>query len=323
MVDHGGMAYTVVICTHNQATRLRRTLDDAARIAPPVAPWELLIIDNASSDETPSLLEERWWRRPEWNVRIAHEEKLGLSNARNRAVAEARGNYIIFMDDDETPDEGWLMAYERAIEQYQPDALGGRIEVLFEDGDRPSWLQDELLGFLGKLDHGDRSFRLEDGNLLIFGGNFGFRREVFKDAGLFDCELGRKGRVNSGGEDTQMCRRLLKLGRHVRWVPEALIYHRIQSGKLRRRYFLDLHYRMGWSHGEQKRGRGRHIPPAYVVPQFWRACKAALRQRLRHGGDMSLRKEMNVAYFVGFAAGWMFGDGGYDAAPVDAQVGGA
>ena len=315
VVDDSGMVYTVALCTHNQAQRLRRTLEDLAAVKDPSAPWELLIVDNASSDETASLIAANYWRKPEWNIRTVYEEKLGLSYARNRAIEDAHGEYIIFMDDDETPDADWLIAYESAIEQHHPDALGGRIEVLFEDGERPPWLQDELLGFLGKLDHGEKPFWLEDSNRLIFGGNFSFRREIFKKTGLFDCDLGRRGRKNTGGEDTQMCRRLLTLGCRVRWVPDAVIYHRIQSGKLKRRYFVDLHYRMGFSQGTSKRGCSRRIPPAYIVPQLWRACMSALRQRFKHGGDMSLRKEMNVGYFMGFIMGWLCGRIDTDSGP--------
>ena len=69
------------------------------------------------------------WRPPGIPVRIVREEKLGLSNARNRALDEARGEYVVFMDDDETPDTGWLRAYETSIAEHRPDALGGRIEV--------------------------------------------------------------------------------------------------------------------------------------------------------------------------------------------------
>src|SRR5512135_2235367 len=135
---------TVALCTHNHEERLERTLRDIGKLNPPSSPWELLIIDNASTDGTSQLAMTADWRRPGMNIRVVREEKLGLSNARNRAIEEATGEYIIFMDDDETPDPHWLGAYERVILAERPDALGGRIVVMFEDGERPKWLQDEL-----------------------------------------------------------------------------------------------------------------------------------------------------------------------------------
>ena len=295
---------TVALCTHNHADRLARTLAALAHLRPTSQPWELVVIDNASTDSTPQLLAANDWRPAKVGVRVVREEKLGISNARNRALQEARGEYVLFMDDDETPDPIWLTAYEQAIVEHQPDALGGRIEVLFEDCARPSWLQDELLGFLGKLDHGEARWLTEPGT-PIFGGNFAFRRSVLEHIGNFDARLGRQGAANIGGEDTEIYRRLIKHGCRVRWVPHAIIHHRIQTPKLRRRYFLDLHFRQGRMEGARKRGNASHFPPAYLVPQVMRAFGRALWRRLTKGPDYSLRLEMNAAYFTGYMLGWM------------------
>lgn len=300
------LAYTVALCTHNHADRLARTLADLSRIRSPERAWELVIIDNASTDATPAVLERHSW--PEgWQVRVLREEKLGLSNARNRAIREAQGEYILFMDDDETPEPDWLQAYERVIVTENPDAVGGRIEVLFEDSDRPSWMEDELLGFVGRLDHGPAARRLTDPKTPIFGGNFGFRVGVFDTIGGFDPILGRKGGSNVGGEDTEIYKRMLNLGCRVWWVPEAVIHHRIQAWKLSRKYFLDLHYRQGQMEGMIKRGDSSRIPPKYLYPQLWRAVWRVVRVRAARGSDYSLRLEMNVAYFLGYISGWFFG----------------
>lgn len=295
---------TVALCTHNHADRLVRTLADLGHLKSPVSPWEFLVIDNASTDTTPALLAKSDWRPAGLDVRIVREEKLGLSNARNRALQEAHGEYILFMDDDETPDMAWLTSYEEAMREHQPDALGGRIEVYFEDGARPRWLQDELLGFLGKLDHGEAGW-LTERSTPIFGGNFAFHRSVFEHIGNFDARLGRQGTANIGGEDTEIYRRLLEHDCRVRWVPEAIINHRIQTPKLRRSYFLDLHFRQGRMEGARKRGAGSRIPPMYVFPQVARAFGHALSTRLRDGANHSLRLEMNAAYFTGFLLGWI------------------
>lgn len=299
---------TVALCTHNHADRLVRTLADLARLEPPAAPWEFLVIDNASTDATPAVLAAGEWRPAEVDVRIVREEKLGLSNARNRALQEARGEYILFMDDDETPDPAWLASYEQAMREYRPDALGGRIEVYFEDGARPRWLQDELLGFLGKLDHGEARWLTERAT-PIFGGNFAFHRGVFERIGNFDARLGRQGAANIGGEDTEIYRRLLEHDCRVRWVPQAVIHHRIQTPKLRRAYFLDLHFRQGRMEGARTRSTATRIPPPYLYPQVARAYGRALAARVRQGAHQSLRLEMNAAYFTGYLLGWVKGMG--------------
>ena len=295
---------TVALCTHNHADRLARTLETLADLHPPGRPWELLVIDNGCTDATPTLLARTAWHPAGVAVRVVREERLGLSNARNRALREARGEYLLFMDDDETPDPEWLRAYEQAMEAFEPDALGGRIEVFFEDGVRPRWLQDELLGFLGKLDHGEARW-LDAPGTPIFGGNFAFRRGVFDTIGDFDARLGRMGKANIGGEDTEIYRRLLAHGCRVRWVPQAIIHHRIQTPKLRRGYFLDLHFRQGRTEGLRARSTQSRIPPTFLFPQLLRACSRAIEARLTKGKNGSLRLEMNVAYFFGYLSGWI------------------
>ncbi|MEJ2564774.1 MAG: glycosyltransferase [Gammaproteobacteria bacterium] len=304
-------AYTVALCTHNHADRLVRTLDDLSQLRPPHAPWELLIIDNGCHDGSSELLASHIW--PEgWTVRVVREEQLGLSNARNCALGEALGEYVIFMDDDETVDPDWLRAYERLIADKQPDAFGGCIQVLFEDM-RPPWLSDELLGFLGELERAHKIVPLTDPRTFFHGGNFGIRKAVCDRIGTFDSMLGRKGTDNTGGEEVDFYRRLLAAGMKVWWTPEAIIHHRIQAAKLKRSYFLDLHYRQGRMEAIRNRDQGSRLPPLYFYGQLLRAVTAAWRVYREAGRNASLRKEMNVAYFLGQISGWALGprsDGG-------------
>ncbi len=295
---------SVALCTHNHADRLPRTLADLGRLTQPSRPWELIVVDNACSDETPELLADNDWRPPGVPVRLVHEARLGLSNARNRALREARGEYLLFVDDDETPHPEWLTAYERDMLAYAPDALGGRIDVMFEHGERPTWLQDELLGFLGHLDHGDGCW-LTDPATPFYGGNFAVRIDLFSRIGEFDADLGRKGQINFGGEDTEFYRRLIASGYRVRWVPGAIINHRIRADKLRRSYFLDLHFRQGQVEGSRKRGSRKRMPPKYLFGQLARAIRSAIQRRYTSGRDQSLRLEMNAIYFLGYIHGWI------------------
>jgi glycosyltransferase involved in cell wall biosynthesis len=300
-----GVAYTVALCTHNHEARLARTLTDLRALHPPREAWELLFIDNGCTDGTAALLAGQQWPQG-WRVRVVRELKLGLSNARNCAIREAAGEYLIFIDDDETPDPDWLCAYERLIDLHAPDAFGSRIEVLFE-GERPGWLRDDLLGFLGQLRRADEIVPLTERGTSFYGGNFGFRHSVCTRVGDFDADLGRKGSDNTGGEEVDFYRRLLDAGLRVWWTPHAVIHHRIEAEKLNRGYFLDLHYRQGRMEGTRRRGGGSRLPPAYLVPQFGRAVKAVLAQWAREGREATLRREMNVAYFVGYISGWTLG----------------
>jgi hypothetical protein len=103
---------------------------------------------------------------------------------------------------------------------------------------------------------------------------------------------------------------MLDAGCSVWWVPQAVIHHRIQTAKLRRSYFLDLHFRQGRTEGVNKRGSASRLPPPYLFGQLLRAARTALLQRFREGGNASLRREMNIAYFLGYVYGWTHGKDG-------------
>lgn len=289
--------YTVALCTHNHADRLQRSLQDLARLRPPKAPWEFLVIDNASRDATPSMLAGHAWP-DDWSVKVVREEKLGLSNARNRAIGEAVGEYLIFLDDDETVDPDWLVAFEQLIIEKQPDAFGGRIKVLFEDA-RPRWLTDDLLGFLGELNRHEDVSPLTLPDTSFYGGNFGFRKSVVDRIGGFSPSLGRKGGDNTGGEETDFYRRALEAGLSIWWTPRAVIYHRIQAGKLDPSYFRELHFKQGRMEASRDLGGRRSIPPLYLLAQCARALTALVRASLANGPVLTVRQQMNVSYFVG------------------------
>lgn len=116
------MRFTVAVCTWNRAALLPGALERLARVRPPPGAWEVLVVDNNSTDDTESVLEAFAGRLP---LRRAFEPEQGLSHARNTAVRLARGDYIVWTDDDALVDADWLTAYGRAVEQH-PDAHESR-----------------------------------------------------------------------------------------------------------------------------------------------------------------------------------------------------
>ena len=97
---------TVAICTFNRAAVLRRTLEHMrAMEVPSPFEWELLVVDNKSTDNTPQVLNEMAGRLP---VRMLRELKTGQSYARNLILREARGQWIVWTDDDALVDARWL-----------------------------------------------------------------------------------------------------------------------------------------------------------------------------------------------------------------------
>jgi glycosyltransferase involved in cell wall biosynthesis len=137
------MLITVAVCTRNRARSLDRTLRSIATDGAPVGvEWEILVVDNGSTDETASVVQALG---SEWKcLRMVGEPEAGLSRARNRAVSEARGRYIVWTDDDVLVTPGRLAAYRSAFEEYpehtffgDPGGIRGRSARLAASGPRP------------------------------------------------------------------------------------------------------------------------------------------------------------------------------------------
>ena len=238
------MRASVVICTLNRSqalTRGLRALEAQTGVAPEQA--ELVVVDNGSTDETPTVVKEfrRYARFP---VRWCVEERLGLSNARNRGVAEARHELVVFLDDDAVPTPGWLAAHIATADETHADCVGGRITLAWE-APRPAWLHPALDPFLGRIDLGDERGAFDFPHTYPGGGNIAFRRAVFGQVGLFDPALGvRPGRV-VGSEETDLCYRIERAGGRLVYEPRAHVTHPVPAGKLTKQWFRRRAYHAG------------------------------------------------------------------------------
>lgn len=231
-------AISVAICTLNRADLLAMTLDGLAAHGA-LEDCELLVVDNGSTDLTAALLAEWRERLP---LRTVREPRRGLSHARNRAVTEARGRHIVFLDDDVVVQPGWLSAYRGAFAEH-PDAaiFGGPIHARFL-GTPPAWLADllpQLEAAFAIRDLGAEPFLL-DADRLPFGANMAFRADALQSQS-FDASLGRAGRGMKAGEESALMGRLLTHGDTGWWVPGAAVEHlmppsRQTPGYLRRFY---------------------------------------------------------------------------------------
>jgi glucosyl-dolichyl phosphate glucuronosyltransferase len=242
------MHLSVAICTWNRAGLLRQTLERMASAlrVPGGVKWELLIVNNNCTDDTDAVIAAFADRLP---VRRLFEPAPGLANARNLAVREARGEYIVWTDDDVLVDAAWLLEYFRASRSL-PDAafFGGPIEPWFA-GERPAWLADAwplVQTAYAVLDLGPDEMPLTPAR-LPYGANMAFRLDVQRRF-LYDARLGHCGQGKIGGEETRVMRAILASGGTGYWVPSARVKHFIPEGRQTVEY-LRAYYR----------GRGRRL----------------------------------------------------------------
>ncbi len=227
---------SVAICTHNNAAKLAVALESLkGMVCPPALEYEILVIDNNSSDETKKVVEEYG---PVWGSRLRYvfEPNQGLSHARNRAMKEAVGDIVSYIDDDIKADAHWLSAVAAAFENYADAAVvGGRSYLLFPSAP-PVWLSEKCQLLLSRLDYGDQAIVGTDRDL--FGLNFSVRKDWLQRVGGFNTSLGRCGRSLISGEESDLLKRIRPLGGIAVYEPAAVVGHIVSPERMRIRWFL-------------------------------------------------------------------------------------
>jgi glucosyl-dolichyl phosphate glucuronosyltransferase len=231
---------SVIICTYNRCQSLAVVLDSIARMdVPPELPWELIVVDNNSKDNTRTVVADFIRASALANVRYIFEPQPGLSYARNRGIEEARGEIIAFTDDDVTVDKAWLQGVQAAFNQFDCAAIAGRVVPVWP-GPKPVWFAESGPFATPKaivaFEHGDVAHPITRD---LCGANMAFRRFVFDKYGLFRTDLGRTENILMGGEDIEFVLRIKNAGQVVLYMPSAIVFHPVSEERMQRSYFQD------------------------------------------------------------------------------------
>ena len=227
------MDITVAICTWNRFEQLRATLEAMTQIKVPLGVrWELMVVDNNSNDATPKVIDSFTDRLPLRNI---HEARQGKSFALNRAIEEARGEYIFWTDDDVAPDEHWMEATYQAFQQANADLVYGIIRPMWLS-ETPSWYSYSLFnGKFALLDLGTKSFVATNPSQAFYGANNAGRRAVLKKLNGYREDLGPNG-LGGGDEDTELFERALRTNAKIVYEPQSVIWHRIGEERCTKRF---------------------------------------------------------------------------------------
>ncbi|MEM7480149.1 MAG: glycosyltransferase [Acidobacteriota bacterium] len=247
------MQASVVVCTHNRSRLLAEACQAVLGVDYPADRWELVIIDNRSTDDTLTVAQGIAAEYP-GRVRVVEEPAIGLSAARNRGIREAKGEIVAFLDDDAFPEPAWLGALVEALQRDRALAAGGPVEPRFE-GDLPDWFAERYLPYLTVWDRGDEIHPLEY-NEYPRGANIAFRRETFDRFGGFSTDLGRKGKSLRSCEEIELCLRIERSGGKILYVPEAGVEHLVSTERITPHWLIARFAAQGrseaiidWQHG--------------------------------------------------------------------------
>lgn len=223
---------TIAIPTYNRAALLRQTLEGITTQQFPRDYFEILVIDNNSTDETRTVVGEFASARPA--PRYIREYRQGLDHARNRAIREARGEIIVFGDDDILVEPDWLAQLTVPLladgSTRRIGAVGGEVVPVFPEG-APDWVR----GW-----HEPLAFRQDVGALdpqhCPMGANLAFPRWVFDEVGGFNTKLDRTADHCFCGGDREMIRRVRDAGYEVWFSPDASVQHQFSASRTTFRY---------------------------------------------------------------------------------------
>lgn len=242
---------SVLICCYNSTKRLPETLKSLSlqKINSNI-PWEILIIDNNSTDGTGSFSFNFWKALGEpAPLRVVVEPEPGLSHARKKGVDESSFDYLIFCDDDNWLNPNYIEIASSLLSKYQKvGVLGGNGEPIFEITP-PAWFLDgNYQKGLATGPQGDLEGPVSKSRNFVYGAGMVTRKELVKK--IFETPLfleDRKGNLLTSGGDVELCFRSILMGYEVWYSPRLVFKHYIPEGRTSLNYIKRLSKGKGYS----------------------------------------------------------------------------
>ncbi len=245
---------SVILCTYNRRNLVLTALAGLRRQTLPYDQFEVIVVDNGSRDGTLAAVNAYVQagplmvsRNPEhvWQVQCLSETQNGLSYARNTGLRAARGEIMVFLDDDAVAHPAFLERLLAAYDETGADAIGGRVELRWE-ATRPHWLSDDLLDVLGYFAPSKKRMLLPP-TIDASSCNISIKSEVLHAIGFFSPLLSKRIAAPIVMEIADVCRRLRVAGYTLWYEPEAIVEHRVPAARLTRPYFVGRAYWQGRS----------------------------------------------------------------------------
>lgn len=294
---------SVILPTFNRADSLKRALAALMRQSAAPATYEVIVVDNNSTDGTAgvaALFDDR-------RVQLVREPRQGLSFARNTGLAAALAPIVAFTDDDVEVAPDWVATIVTTLERHpRVDGTGGRVLPAWQSG-RPRWITRAHWAPLALQDHGD-SRRVFDRltPIGLIGANVAFRREVFDRIGTFSPSVQRVKDGIGSTEDHELLARLYDAGGRMLYQPKMLVMARVPGDRCDRRYHRRWHEGHGRFHAlmrlpEMERARVSPLGiPGHLLREAAGSVGAWMRSALAADWDRAFLAELRLRFVKGF-----------------------
>ncbi|MBO7570978.1 MAG: glycosyltransferase family 2 protein [Bacteroidales bacterium] len=237
---------SVIVCTYNRAKYLYDALSHIAQNDYPVDDYEIILVNNNSTDNTLAEADRFKHDYPNVNIKVVTEQQNGLSQARNRGIEESKGEFLVFLDDDTTVKNNYLHNINENI-KHNPDAtaFGGKVVPVFETG-MPKWVSCWTMPLFAVTDKGEET-GLFKGMSYPVGANMGVKRSAFEKYGTFDTQLGRKWNLLLGGEEKDFFYRLKADKQKIYYFGNIAVEHLIPISRTTYDYIKNIGIGIGIS----------------------------------------------------------------------------
>lgn len=239
------MTISFIICTYNREKYIYECLSRLAKNTEQGG-WEIILVNNNSTDNTAAECVRFENDYPNVDYHYFEETQQGLSFARNRGIAEAHGDWLVFLDDDAMMETDYIAHLQQHLAQHpEAGAFGGAIEPFFE-GETPTWLNPWAMGFVSAIDLGEE-VKLFPKNAYPIGANMGIKRSTIDAIGVFNTALGRSGNNLMGGEEKDIFNRVRQANIPVFYFPGIKVRHCIPPKRTTKMFISELGYGVGKS----------------------------------------------------------------------------
>lgn len=292
---------SIVISTYNRCALLPIALDSVLAQKAFGVNYEIVVVDNNSTDETKRVVES-YVQRGASNLRYVFEGNQGIAHGRNAGIVNARAPIIAYTDDDVHVAPDWIANIKRAFDEHpKADFVGGKVLARWEK-EPPRWLTREQWSPLAVLDYGNELFYVNlDKQLCLITANAAFRREALERVGHFNA------RFQPLGEDHELELRIWQAGGQGLYDPRIVVTTDVQAERMTKKYHRAWHKKHGRLFAklrlpeteESKAGRFFDVP-AHLYKQAVLDAAIWLKHTLRGARDEAFKNETRLHFFAGF-----------------------
>ncbi len=238
------MFLSIIVCTYNRDQHIGQALKSLTEQDFNPEDFEIVIIDNNSTDKTSEIIENFKINHPSHQIKIFKETKQGLAFARNKGIKESDGNYVSFIDDDAIAEKDFVRQIKENATKYQKYmAFGGKVLPKYEEEKEPKWMSKYIERIISIVDMGNEVKEFKKSYPV--GCNMFFKKELLNQIGNFD------EKVYLRGEDKEIFYKIKRAGHRVLYTPDVVVWHFIDAY----RTSLDYVTRISWLNGKSEHMR--------------------------------------------------------------------